>query len=214
MQSKRILELIKTTLVGGILFLVPLILLVILLRQLLQYTDKLLHPIAQLLPAKTIIGVAIPDLLAAVVLIVVAFLAGLLAKTRFGARLGANVEELILKRLPGFKLLKSMTQGITSSTSGSEVTVALANIDETWQLSFVVERHPNGLLTVFVPSAPTPATGSIFFLKETQVRHLDVSVSAAVKCIMQLGAGSGELLKGVTQIENGLSSDSGNQLKK
>jgi len=214
MQSKRILELIKTTLVGGILFLVPLILLVILLRQLLQYTDKLLHPIAQLLPAKTIIGVAIPDLLAAVVLIVVAFLAGLLAKTRFGARLGANVEELILKRLPGFKLLKSMTQGITSSASGSEMTVALANIDETWQLSFVIERHPNGLLTVFVPSAPTPATGSIFFLKETQVRHLDVSVSAAVKCIMQLGAGSGELLKGVTQIENGLSSDSGNQLKK
>ena len=214
MQSKRILDLIKTTLVGGILFLVPLILLVILLRQLLQYTDKLLHPIAQLLPAKTIIGVAIPDLLAAVVLIVVAFLAGLLAKTRFGARLGANVEELILKRLPGFKLLKSMTQGITSSTSGSEVTVALANIDETWQLSFVVERHPNGLLTVFVPSAPTPAAGSIFFLKETQVRHLDVSVSAAVKCIMQLGAGSGELLKGVTQMENGLSSDSGNQLKK
>ena len=214
MQSKRILELIKTTLVGGILFLVPLILLVILLRQLLQFTDKLLHPIAQLLPAKTIIGVAIPDLLAAVVLIVVAFLAGLLAKTRFGARLGANVEELILKRLPGFKLLKSMTQGITSSTSGSEVTVALANIDETWQLSFVVERHPNGLLTVFVPSAPTPAAGSIFFLKETQVRHLDVSVSAAVKCIMQLGAGSGELLKGVTQMENGLSSDSGNQLKK
>jgi uncharacterized membrane protein len=63
-------------------------------------------------------------------------------------------------------------------------------------MAFIVEEHPSGLLTVFVPSAPTPNAGSIYYLTEQQVKRIDVPVAAAVKCIMQLGVGSRELLEG------------------
>jgi uncharacterized membrane protein len=52
------------------------------------------------------------------------------------------------------------------------------------------------MLTVFVPSAPTPTAGSIYLLTERQIRRLDVPVSAAVRCIMKLGVGSRQLLQG------------------
>ena len=52
------------------------------------------------------------------------------------------------------------------------MSVALARIEDAWMLSFVVERHASGLLTVFVPSAPTPAAGSVYYLTEDRVQHL------------------------------------------
>jgi len=47
-----------------------------------------------------------------------------------------------------------------------------------------------------VPSAPTPAVGTIYYLTEDRVRRLDVPVQAAAKLIMRLGVGSAELLRG------------------
>jgi hypothetical protein len=78
--------------------------------------------------------------------------------------------------------------------------VALARIEDAWVLSFVVERHPSGLFTVFVPSAPTPAAGSIYYLTAERLKLLDVSVSTAVGCIMRLGIGSHELLDSRPQL--------------
>jgi len=50
------------------------------------------------------------------------------------------------------------------------------------------------LLTVFVPSAATLTAGSVYYLTERQIRRLDIPVSTAMKCIMQLGVGSREWL--------------------
>jgi uncharacterized membrane protein len=78
--------------------------------------------------------------------------------------------------------------------------VALARIEDAWMLSFVVERHQSGLLTVFVPSATTPAAGSIYYLTEERVKLLDVPVSIAMGCIMRLGIGSHELFDNRPQL--------------
>ena len=45
------------------------------------------------------------------------------------------------------------------------------------------------------PSAPTPTAGSLYFLKEEQVKRLDIPMKDAIDCLMQLGVGSNELLK-------------------
>jgi len=57
-------------------------------------------------------------------------------------------------------------------------------------------RHADGLLTVFVPSAPTPVAGTIYYLPEDRVRRLDVPVQTAAKLIMRLGVGFAEALRG------------------
>ena len=75
---------------------------------------------------------------------------------------------------------------------------ALAWIEESWVLAFIVERPADReeFVTVFVPSAPTPAAGTIYYLPESRVRPIDVPVKVAVKLIMQLGVGSHAALKG------------------
>jgi uncharacterized membrane protein len=134
------------------------------------------------------------DVLAVPAVAALCFHVGLLARTAAVAAVGDRLERVLLRRIPGFTLVKSMTEGMIGIDTGSEVKVAVAWIEESWVLAFVMERHENGLSTVFVPSAPTPAAGAIYYLPEDRVRLLDVPVSAAIACITTLGVGSRQLL--------------------
>ena len=158
-------------------------------------------PIEKLLPIENIAGAAVEHLLAVVLIIVVCFAAGLAARTSPGAKLNAWLERAILRRVPGFGLIKRVTREMVNMESQSDLSVALARIEDAWVLSFIVEKLENGLLAVFVPSAPTPAVGSIYYLTEDRVKRLDVSVSSAIQCIMRLGVGSKELLQGYPNLE-------------
>ena len=53
----------KVTVAGGFLFLVPLVLTVLLVREVLQFARKLFAPLARLLPAEHVAGIAVVDLL-------------------------------------------------------------------------------------------------------------------------------------------------------
>jgi len=197
---KAIIEFVKTTLAGGFLFLVPVVLAVILVGKALQLAGQALAPVSRLIPAEVIAGIVVRDLLAVTAVVALCFGAGLFVRTDAGRTLGDRLERAVLGRVPGFTLVKSITRGLVGLESGSEVSVALASIEDAWVLSFVIERHASGLFTVFVPSAPTPVVGSIYYLTEDRLRPLDVPVSAAVACIMRLGVGSRELLEKQRQL--------------
>ena len=191
---KGIVGLIKTTVVGGLLFLLPIVLAVLILREAIRVIDKVSRPIVAMFPTQGIVGIAIVETISIIVLILLCFLAGLVARTRLGRNLGDAVENMVLRRVPGFMLMKAIAGGVAGVDTKSPLSVALARIDDAWVLGFVLERHASGLLTFFVPSAPTPAAGSIYYLTEDRVRLLDVPVSAAMSCIMRLGVGSAALL--------------------
>jgi uncharacterized membrane protein len=149
---------------------------------------------------QSVVGIAMAQVVAVCALLFVCFMAGVAIRTRAGARLNAQLEQLILRRVPGFTFVKSIAHGLAGLESGSELSVALARIEDAWVLSFVVERHTSGLFTVFVPSVPTPAAGSIYYLTEERLKLLDVPVSTAMGCIMRLGIGSHELLDSRPQL--------------
>jgi uncharacterized membrane protein len=138
---------------------------------------------------QSVVGIAVTEVVAVCSLLLVCFIAGLAIRTRAGARVNAQLEQVILRRVPGFTFVKHIGGGLAGLESGSDLSVALARIEDAWVLSFVVERHASGLFTVFVPSAPTPAAGSIYYLTEDRLKLLDVPVSAALGCIMRLDVG-------------------------
>ncbi|HEY4645952.1 MAG TPA: DUF502 domain-containing protein [Steroidobacteraceae bacterium] len=197
---KPILDFIKTTLVGGVLFLIPLVIVIVILAKAHDVARKIVEPLVQALPIQEIAGMGAAKLLAALILLLIAFIAGLLARTSPAKRLTSQVESLILRRVPGYTLLKNMTDESVAPQTGGKIKVALANIDDAWMLAFIMEEGADGQLIVFVPSAPTPTQGSLYFLRENQVRRLDIPVRDAVKCIMQLGIGSSQLLRARGQV--------------
>jgi uncharacterized membrane protein len=191
---KPLVVFVKTTLIGGLLFLVPVAATIVILSKALRFSAQILRPVEQVLPRRTIVGLAVADILAVVCLLAIGFFAGLFAQTALGKRISRRIEEVILGKIPGYTLLRGIVGDPENISASSQLKVALASIDDAWLLSFIVEELPDGTLAVFVPSAPTPTAGNVYLMTEQQVKRLDVTVAAATKCIMQLGVGAGQLL--------------------
>lgn len=105
---------IKTTVKGGVFFLMPLILTVFLLQKALQTVSKFVSPFARLIPFDSIAGVRTPYLLAAVILMAVGFIAGLLAQTRFGQYFKEHWERWLENHIPGYRDLKAKADQLTA----------------------------------------------------------------------------------------------------
>jgi uncharacterized membrane protein len=191
---KSVITFVKTTLIGGVLFLVPLVATIVILSKAMRYVAQILLPVEHMLPRRTIVGLAVADVLAIVCLLAIGFFSGLVAQTGLGKRFSRHIEELILGKIPGYTLLRGIIGDPENIGGNHELKVALARIDDAWLFPFIVEELPDGMLAVFVPSAPTPTAGNVYMMTEQQVRRLDVPVAAATKCIMQLGVGAGKLL--------------------
>jgi len=198
---KGLVDFVKTTIIGGLLFLVPALILILVIKHAIGLTVKVLVPIEKLLPLESLGGVAVAHMLAALIILAVCFAAGIAARTRLGARISAAFERAIARKIPGFGLIKSATGEVANMQSQSDICVALARIEDAWMLSFIVEKLDNGLLVVFVPSAPTPFAGSVYYLTEDRVKRLDAPVLTAMKVITRLGVGSNELLQSYPKLE-------------
>ena len=73
-------------------------------------------------------------------------------------------------------------------------TIRQVEIEDALVPAFIIEEFDDGRFTVFVPSAPTPLSGSVYILTPERVHLLDISFTTAVKSLSRWGSGSKELV--------------------
>jgi uncharacterized membrane protein len=186
---------LKTTFVGGLLFLVPVVLLLVILGQGMRLIAKIAAPIAAAFPIHQIAGVAIASIVAAVVLVVLAFVAGLVARTGRGRALMHWFEESLLGGLPQYRMMKTMAEGLAHVEDASGIKPALVSIEGGWQIGYVLEEIRAGWTAVFLPQAPTPMSGNVMYMPAERVRLLDMPIGEAMLLVKRLGVGSASALR-------------------
>ena len=194
---KSLSAFLKATIVGGALYLVPVVLILLVLGKVHGVTIKLVAPMAEALQLQHVGGINLARLLGIVLIIVVCFAAGLFARTRVAQQFVSWLERTILSNLPGYSLIASL--GADAAGVGetrSEMKVVLARIEDSWQLALKVERVDATHSAVFVPGAPDPKSGSVYLMTDDQFKVIDVSIRDAMHVIKGLGIGSKALLAG------------------
>jgi len=70
------------------------------------------------------------------------------------------------------------------------------SFDDNTVLGFIVEADPAAdVLTVFVPRAPSAASGSVVLVPSARVRALDVPTGSAMRSMKQRGLGLQQLTR-------------------
>ncbi|GAA3763766.1 DUF502 domain-containing protein [Flavobacterium ginsengiterrae] len=192
---KSILKIIKATFLGGILFLAPLVVLLIILEKGYHIIQKVTLPLVQNLPRVHVLGIALQELIGVLIIIVICFAAGLLARTARAKKLILKLENGILSFVPGYSFMKSMNENIMGFESKQDLKVILVPTDAGWQFAFLIEQIDENNFTVFVPDAPNPWSGSVVFVEKKDIREIGITQKEALSCIRKLGYGSKELLK-------------------
>jgi uncharacterized membrane protein len=190
---------LKTTVLGGILFLLPLAIVLMILGYALRLASVVAEPLSDRLQLKDwgdLAGVGIVTLLSALLLVALAFGAGIAARTYAGERLTRWFESSLLGRLPHYQMIKSMTEGLAQLESASGIKPALISIEGGWQMGYLLEPLENGWLSVFLPQAPTPMSGNVMYFPADRVRPLDITMVDAMAIIRRIGVGSAEVLHG------------------
>ena len=72
------------------------------------------------------------------------------------------MENVFFERLPGYSLLRSLTQRLAGDSEEEAWKPALVEIEDALVPAFIIEELDDGRFTVFVPSVPTPLAGAVY----------------------------------------------------
>jgi len=191
---KSLAELTKTTLIGGLLVVLPIYLSILLLAKTMAGIFALLSPVTEAIPA----GAQFRQVIAIVIALVVCLVAGLVVRTGLGLRAKNALERSVLERIPGYGLVRGLTERMSGEGNDGAFQPALVELEDALSPGFIIEELEDGRYTVLVPSVPTPAAGSLFILPRERVHPLDVPFTQAVKVISKWGEGAGALARGIS----------------
>jgi len=186
---------IKTTILGGVVFLVPVIVVIAILGKALQLMKQVAQPLAGVLQIDTARDVIVFNLFAALLILAVCFVAGMLARTQAAYSLVRNLEARFLDRIPAYAFVKGMTASIGEATEGPGLTPVHVRFDDNAQIAFEVERLGDGSVVAYLPGAPNPWSGSVCIVEADRVTALDATMLEAADRIRHLGRGSDVLLR-------------------
>lgn len=196
-KPRKFLGFLKTTALGGLLFLLPLIVLGALIGQ----VAPLIWSIAVFLndilpvPVKTPAGIALLVLLALAIVLSGCFAAGLIARRSIGQRLSKAFEKNIMMLFPRYAVFKDQLHG---SLGGDEGRPGLKPVVVRWEgalrVGFERDRMGDEWVTVYLPGTPDPWSGQLAWFPVREVQTLDLEFGETVGLFEQLGRGSGEVL--------------------
>jgi uncharacterized membrane protein len=191
-------EFVVSTVVGGLFIVVPVYLAGVLLLKGMKSVGGLVRPIAVLIPD----WLPAERLLSLVLVLTLCFLVGMAVRTRSGRAVRERMETVFFERLPGYGLLRSLTQRLAGDSEEHTWQPALVEIEDALVPAFIIEEFDDGRFTVFVPSVPTPLAGAVYVLRRERVHLLDIPFTQAIRSVSRWGAGSKDLVaamrKGVT----------------
>jgi uncharacterized membrane protein len=196
---------IKTTVIGGILFLVPIVIFIAVIGKALEVSNQLAAPLAAVLPVDSIGDLAIVHVLAILILVALCFVAGLIARTAGAKHLVDRLEEVFLSKIPAYALMKTKTQSMLNPDDIRDMAAVVVRFDDSWQVAFEIERVEGNAVAVFLPGAPDPWSGSICVVTADRVTPLDTSIPIVAKVAKRLGRGVSETLR--DRLQQGLTTN-------
>ena len=189
------MQFIKTTLIGGLVFLVPIVIVVFIVGKAFQIMMVVAKPMSDWIPVDSVGGIAMANVLALAAIVLSCFIFGVIARSAPAKNINRGLNSILIA-IPGYALVKGYAESMDRSAEKAKSFIpVLARFDDYSQISFEIERTPNGNVAVYLPGAPNPWSGAVVYVEANRVEKLDMSVSEAVKNIEQLGHGSSKYIE-------------------
>ena len=189
---------LRTTLVRGLTFLLPIVLIGWLFQKAMGLAGKLAKPAMAMLPENLQGGVVVGAIETALMLLIVAFAAGLLARTAIGQRFVTFLENSLIASLPQFNFVRGIADSVDDSDE-RHVEVVQVPADAGWAMGFVFEASDAAVAAAFLPSAPQWTSGSVVFAERANIRPAGIGFAQAIVILRKLGVGSGNVIAEMTK---------------
>lgn len=186
---------LTTTLIGGVVFLLPLIVVLVVVGHALQIAVQAVTPVVQAVPQARAGGIAVVTVAAVLLLVAMCYGAGVLARAALGRRLSTGFEDRLTTVYPRYHVIKAMSQNLHGAIGQQVLRPALLTLGEQQQLGYDIERLADGRAVVFVPGSPDVWSGSVLLVDASCVEPLAVDPVAMARALQGMGRGLAALLE-------------------
>jgi uncharacterized membrane protein len=190
---------LKKYFITGLLIWIPLVITVWVLTVIVGTMDQSLRLLPRAVHPENLLGFNIPGA-GAVLTLVVVFLTGLVTANFIGQKL-VRFWEGLLARIPIVKSIyysvKQVSDTLFSGNGEAFRKVLLVRYPhpEAWSVAFqtgtptrdVSQHCDDEMVSVFIPTAPSPVNGFFFFVRKRDTVELEMSVDDALKYIVSMG---------------------------
>lgn len=194
---------LRRYLLAGLLFWLPIWITLLLVKFVLELTDKSLSLLPVQYQPQSLFGVHIPGFSILIALILL-FFTGMLVTNFLGKRL-VHFWDTLVAKIPLIRSIYSAIKQVLHTVFSSEGLafrkVLLIEYPRrgSWSVAFLTgkglpearQHEGQDLLTVFVPTTPNPTSGFLIMVPASDAIELDMSVDAALKFVISLGVVQG-----------------------
>lgn len=187
-SMKRRINTATTTIVGGAVFLVPLVVVIFFGSKLLSFMEGLLQPIEARTGDLAFGGVAFTTIVALLLILIACYLFGLLGRTKQGRGVLQWAQKGVAVVVPSFGMYNELLNEIGGE--GANASVVLVPTDAGWTLAISFEAQGDGPRLVFIPGAPQWTEGSIALAPPENIRPTDLTVAELIALLRRCGRSS------------------------
>jgi uncharacterized membrane protein len=191
---------LKNALVIGLVILIPVVVVYITIRELVQIMIGFATPIADLLPHGFVREDDPVELVAVILIVLTALLLGLLwtlPLTRHGAEW---LEDKTIGKLPMYRMLKSLVAAFLDLEGEKAFQPAILNHEDgTLEPIFVIEDHGADHFVIMQPWTPTTFAGSIKLAPRDRVEFVQTTLDEYSLALTHFGIGLSETIETARQ---------------
>jgi len=181
---------LKNALFNGLIILIPLVLLYITLRELLELLIVVATPIADLFPEDAFKWAQDPEIVAGLLVVVTALLLGILATIPAVRAAGRYLESNTVGHLPIYRMIKTLVLAFLEVEGADAFRPALVRGDDgSAEPAYIIEDGGLADIVVMLPWTPASFAGSVRLVPRSRVQRLDVTLDEFSMTLSNFGLG-------------------------
>lgn len=173
--------------VGGVFFMLPLLAAIVLLTRGVRLVVPLGEKLSGWLHLQNQFGAAAVFIVSIVILLLIAYLSGLLVSRGVLKQWGGAVEEKLFLLFPNFQVLKYQMLDDSQKFVNSKWESVLLDDNGAYNLAFITDKSNPEVLAFFIPDAPRPDAGEIRYMLRKDCTYHAIPMKSAMKALTAFG---------------------------
>lgn len=185
---KAAIEFIKTTVIGGVVVVVPIAVIIVVLGDLYHTLIEITTPLTRGMTLGPFTNAIIVTVVVILAIVAFFFIAGLLLNTLWGRNVKSWLETKLFERIPFYSTLKQLTERITGIENSNFPVVEVDLFGTSNRvLGIVIDTLPDERMIVYAPSSPVITVGQLIIVEKENAAKLDASITDTLNCLSQMG---------------------------
>ena len=178
---------IGAIIIGGVFFLLPVLAILVLITRGIKILLPVGHKLVEILNIHSLFGAATISIISVVLLLIIAYISGLLLSKGFFRRWNNAIEEKLFLLFPNLQMLKYQMMDDTAAFLDKKWDAVLLEENGGYTIAFVTDESYGSVLSLFIPDAPRIDAGEVRYIKHSECTFHPISMKMAMKALSHFG---------------------------